>query len=357
MGIMTEATRTLGRARYVAAQGLRVAWYGAHYAVIRPEGGAHNRPGEPKFEPSNPKPDLSLMRKAYFELFRQDMANVEAGLYPAPKDVRLRDLPRALKSSRLFMRDTSEVERRRVSRNGTEVRDDPTADPKRFPAYYRQNFHYQSDGWLSDESARIYDTQVEILFTGTADAMRRAVLAEIARELKGRDQRKMHYLDMACGTGRFLRQTMETFPRLQASGLDLSPNYCASARRKVAPWSHVDVIEGAGEAIPLEDASLDILANIYLFHELPPKVRGQVIAEVGRVVKPGGVFVLADSLQFGDRPEIDGLLEYFPQAFHEPYFKSYLAYDFASVLEAAGFKHERQTLAFMTKVSVWRKQS
>ena len=67
------------------------------------------------------------------------------------------------------------------------------------------------------------------MFTGAADAMRRAALAEISRELKGRDQRGVNLLDLACGTGRFLAQVMETFPRLRASALDLSPNYAARA--------------------------------------------------------------------------------------------------------------------------------
>ena len=69
------------------------------------------------------------------------------------------------------------------------------------PDYYRQNFHFQSDGWLSDHSAALYDTQVEVLFTGAADAMRRRALAPIARWLQGRNQREVRGLDVGCGTG------------------------------------------------------------------------------------------------------------------------------------------------------------
>ena len=355
MGLLSEVTKTIGRARYTAAQGLRSAWYGAHYAAARRRSGGFNRPGEPAFQPEH---DVSLaaMRKAYFDLWRQDRANVEAGLYPPPKDVRLRDLPRALKSSRAFLADVAEVDRRRVQRRGTEVRASEAADPERFPTYYRQNFHYQTDGWLSDESAEIYDTQVEALFTGAADAMRRAALAEISRELKGKDQRGVKLLDLACGTGRFLTQVMETFPKLQASGIDLSPNYAAHARRLLKPWPQVDVLEGQAEALPLEDASLDIVVCIYLFHELPPRVRPHVIAEAYRVLKPGGLFVMADSAQFGDTPKLDGILEYFPEGFHEPYYKGYLSYDFAPVMDAAGFTPERKQMAFLTKVTTWRRE-
>lgn len=354
MGLLDEAAKTLGRARYTAAQGLRSAWYGAHYAAARRRSAGFNRPGEPEFRPEN---DVSMaaLRKAYFDLWRQDRANVEAGLYARPKDVRLRDLPNALKSSRAFFADVKEVDRRRLHRSGNEVRTSEAADPERFPVYYRQNFHYQTDGWLSDESAEIYDTQVEALFTGAADAMRRGALAEISRELKGKDQRGVKLLDLACGTGRFLGQVMETFPKLQASGLDLSPNYAAHARDLLKPWPQVDVIEGQAEAMPLEEASLDIVVCIYLFHELPPRVRPDVMKEIARVLKPGGLFVMADSAQFGDNPKLDGILEYFPEGFHEPYYKGYLSYDFEPVMDAAGFEAERKQMAFLTKVSTWRK--
>lgn len=352
MGLLNEASKTLFRARYAAAQGVRAAWYGANYQAAKRRSAGFNRPGEAPFKPDR-KPDAGALRKAYFELFRQDLINVESGLYPMPRDVRLRDLPRALKSARAFQKDVSEVDRRRVSRDGVEVRD--IADADRFPTYYRQNFHYQTDGWLSDESAEIYDTQVEALFTGSAGAMRRAALAEIARELQGRDQREVRLLDLACGTGRFLSELLRAYPRLNARGLDLSPNYTAKARRAVKPWPHVEIVEGAGEAMPFKDTSLDIVVSIYLFHELPPKIRPQVIAEVARVLKPGGLFVFADSLQFGDNEGLDGFLEYFPEGFHEPYYKGYLSYDFAPVMAGAGLEAERETLAFLTKVKTWRK--
>ena len=349
-------TRTgLGRARYAAAQGARSAWYGAQYAAARRQSAGFNRPGEPPFRPSRGRPDIAEMRRAWFALFRDDRANIEAGLYPPPSDVRLRDVPRALRSARDFLADVADVDRRRVERDGTEVRRAPPADLDRYPPYYRQNFHYQTDGWLSDGSAGLYDHQVEALFTGAGDAMRRAALAEIGREVKGRDQRTVQLVDIGCGTGRFLRQTLEAYPRLRAAGLDLSPNYLAHARRLLKPWPHAEFIEGAGEAMPVADASQDILVSIYLFHELPQKVRESVIAEAARVLRPGGLFIVADSLQFGDNPALDGILEYFPEGFHEPYYKAYLDWDFAPSMAQAGLVGERSRLAFLTKVRTWRK--
>ena len=58
--------------------------------------------------------------------------------------------------------------------------------------------------WLTDESAERYDTQVEVLLNGTANAMGRQALPQLHELFAGRDQRHLHLLDIGCGTGRFL---------------------------------------------------------------------------------------------------------------------------------------------------------
>ncbi len=356
MGIFDRVSRSAARVRYTAAQGLRSTWYGGQYALARRRSAGFNRPGEPTFRPDN-KPEARALRKAYFKLFQTDRANIEAGLYPDPvaREMRLRDFPGAVKRARAFLKDVAEVDRRRLTRDGTEVRVLDQADPAKFPAYYRQNFHYQTDGWLSDDSADIYDHQVEALFTGSADAMRRASLAEISRELQGKDQRTQRVLDLACGTGRFMTQVLHAFPKLGLTGLDLSPPYARAASGAVSPWPQADVVEGQAEDLPFGEAQFETLVSIYLFHELPPRIRPLVIAEAARVLKPGGAFIVADSLQFGDNPGVDGFLEYFPEGFHEPYYKGYLKWDFEPDMQAAGFEADRTELAFLTKVKVWRK--
>ena len=49
-------------------------------------------------------------------------------------------------------------------------------------------------------------------------------------------------------------------------------------------------------------------AGVYLFHELPADVRAAAAAEMARVLKPGGVLVLTDSVQLGDRDAYDPTL-------------------------------------------------
>ena len=109
------------------------------------------------------------------------------------------------------------------------------------------------------------------------------------------------------------------------------------------------------EAIPLADASQDVVTTIFLFHELPPDVRRRVTAEMARVLKPGGLMVFIDSLQLGDRPAWDGLLEGFPERFHEPYFRHYAIDDLDALFAGAGLSAQSSLSSFFSKVMVRRK--
>lgn len=338
-------------ARFAAAQSLRVGWYAMHYVALRRMRRGDEDAAQIAYDA--PPPDRAELRRALVKLFQDDFANIEAGLYPAPRDLDPRHAAKTIADSRRFFADSRKVNERRLRRDGVEVR--TQAEQGRYPPYYVQNFHFQTDGWLSRESARLYDTQVEVLFTGAADAMRRAALAEIALELRGCDQRRVRLLDVACGAGRFLEQTLDAFPRLNATGLDLSGAYLAEAEARLSNWRRVELVEANAEAAPFDDGAFDIVSSIYLFHELPPKVRPIVAQEMARLCKPGGLIVFADSVQTGDDPNLDRMLEAFPHYFHEPYYRSYCGEDLDALFAAAGLIPERSRNAFLTKVRTYRK--
>ncbi len=349
-----KVIQSLQRGRYSASQGMRATWYGLHYLWLKRSSNGVNREGEPQFKPASPPPKAGAVRAAMLDLFKQDRTNVELGLYPAPDDVSIRNVFSALRSSRLFLKDARIVDARRERRDGREVKD-RISETEKYPAYYRQNFHYQTDGWFSEDSARLYDTQVEVLFSGAADAMRRMVLAEISKEIRNLKRPNANYVDIACGTGRFLKQVKQALPRVKASGLDLSPAYCEHAREQVSRWPNVDIVQGQAEATSFDDESFDIVSSIYLFHELPPKVRREAAREAFRILRPGGLIVFGDAIQPGDNPNLDRMLEYFPEGFHEPYFKSYGRENLDKLFEDVGFEIEASNLAFLTKIKCLRK--
>jgi ubiquinone/menaquinone biosynthesis C-methylase UbiE len=262
-------------------------------------------------------------------------------------------LPTLIERSRLFFEDLPDVHRRRESGDHRQVLNDDTRGKR--PGYYLQNFHFQSGGWMTPDSAQRYDTQVEVLFNGSANATRRQALVPLHELFAGRDQRHLRLLDVGCGTGRFLDFCKQAWPRLPAVGLDMSEAYVAEARRHLRHWCWINLMVANGEAIPLPDESQDAVTSIFTFHELPPKVRRIVFREFARVLKPGGRLVVVDSLQIGDEPDYDGMLELFPQSYHEPYYAGYLAEDFGAIAGDCGLAHVRDVNAFVSKVMVFDK--
>jgi ubiquinone/menaquinone biosynthesis C-methylase UbiE len=328
------------------AQAARIGWYFGQKLLAARLG----RPVElPEDLRGRPMPDRRRLLADLRRLIEQDWRNIEAGFYAPPVEKLsnpLEEIRRAID----FFTDLSEVEERR--HGGREGRLLEEAPPSRYPRYYLQKFHFQSDGYLSDASAERYDHQVEVLFGGGAGAMRRQALVPLKSalaDLPGAQSRMARLLDIGCGTGRFLREVKANYPRLHVTGLDLSPHYLAVTRRELAPWSRVRLVEGAAEAMPFAGSEFDIVTCIYLFHELPPPIRRAVVGEIGRTLKPGGTVIFVDSLQPGDEPDYDAFLEMFPLAFHEPYYASYLREDLDS-LWSPGFRRTGRLPAYFSKV-------
>jgi hypothetical protein len=199
----TPLPRIAMRVAYGATQLPRVAWYVGHGLAMRrlakvarrQDGGAPRQ----RAHTNAPVPDRRRLYADMAVLLRQDLANVEAGVYPLPADHDGSPLT-LLHHSRLFFEDLPEIHRRRECGGHDEVLSEHTVGKR--PRYYLQNFHFQSGGWMTEESARRYDTQVEVLFNGTANATRRQALPQLHEAIAGRDQRKLRLLDIGCGTGR-----------------------------------------------------------------------------------------------------------------------------------------------------------
>ncbi len=280
MALLT-ATLTTGakHAAYVSAQAARILWYTGHYAAGRRLMGPLTEPGEAPYAEEFAPLDRQRLKDAFRSAFRQDWKNIEAGRYRMPAELRrLPSLPNLLKQSRDYLRDSKKIARRKHARGHSEVLTETSA--AKYPRYFLQNFHYQTDGWLTAASAERYDMQVETLFTGAAGPMRRASLPLIGDALRGKDVATAALLDIGCGGGRYLQGVKENWPQLSVTALDLSPAYLGKARARLGRWNDVRYIEANAEATGLEGGAYDVVTAVYLFHELPPLVRAIVAAEI-----------------------------------------------------------------------------
>lgn len=340
---------TLGKLGYSARQSARVAWYMGHYFASQRFHSAKGENDVRREKPLSERPSPERLMRDLTTVFQEDLAAVEAGHYPMPRD---RDGPplEMIRRSRLYFADLPSATERRTERRGDEVYSAELKD--KLPAYFLQNFHYQTGGYLTEESAELYDLQVDVLFSGSTNAMRRQCLVPLAEFMRGRDQRKVKLADIACGTGRFLDAVKQAYPRIQAVASDLSEAYLTEAKEYLEPWTGIDYAPANAETLPFADEELDVVTCIYLFHEVPPKVRRIIAAEFFRVLKPGGRLIFMDSLQLGDTAGYDGMLESFPLNFHEPFYGSFIKEDLGALFSEAGLVPVREKPAFMSKMVV-----
>ncbi len=150
-------SRLTTRAAYGATQLPRLAWYVAHAFAMRRLSASQAARGDsrrPKARTNAPVPDQRRLWADIAALLKRDLANVENGIYPLPLD-HDGSLAALLNRSKLFFEDLPAIHRRRERFGHSEVLT-PETRAKR-PRYFLQNFHYQTGGWLTEDSAKRYD--------------------------------------------------------------------------------------------------------------------------------------------------------------------------------------------------------
>ncbi|MHC4390980.1 MAG: class I SAM-dependent methyltransferase [Planctomycetota bacterium] len=293
----------------------------------------------------------SALERRYNDLLERDFRNVEQGFYPRdllfqfPLGEYARLLPRAVL-------DVPRVIRRKWRRAHDDL--PASVDLDRYPRYFRRTFHWQTDGYLSEHSARMYDASVEFLFGGTADVMRRMAIPPLVRSVGQAAAPRI--LDIACGTGRFLKQLHAALPGARLYGLDLSPYYLKQAARLLVNVSDLSLVAENAEELPFADDTFDAQSSVFLFHELPRHARRAVLREAYRTLKPGGVLVVVDSSQLSESRDVEVFLHSFAAEYHEPYYEDYLRDDLGALFEEVGFAVEDIQRAFLSKVVVGRKK-
>ncbi len=101
-------------------------------------------------------------------------------------------------------------------------------------------------------------------------------------------------LDVGCGTGKLLRQARTYWPEAHLIGVDPANGMIEMAKR-LTP--NATFLIGMAEALPLQDASVDLALSTISFHHWQDQAAG--IHEIARVLRPGGYFLLVD-LSFPD---------------------------------------------------------
>ena len=148
-------------------------------------------------------------------------------------------------------------------------------------------------------------------------------------------------LDVGCGTGGV------TLPARQrvgekgiAAGIDPAPEMIAFARQKAhRAGLEIDFRVGVIESLPFPDASFDVVTSSLMMHHLPAHLQGRGVAEIFRVLKPGGRIFIADIL----RPSKSPVKRFFTSViFHHGHVADSGLEDSLALLQNAGFTNVEQ---------------
>lgn len=296
--------------------------------------------------------ELRTLLKETFLIHERDHKNIVDGYYPrAAQD--FESPVDHVKTLIDVLWDGTKVAWRMRQKNHRDFSEETLREYSNLPDYYLRNFHFQSDGYLSDASAKRYEHQVEILFAGTAGAMRRELIPHLKNRLGGREPSQI--LDLAAGPGTSTKPLAMAFETARITAVDLSEPYLQFARERFSHLKNIDWVAGDATQLKYPDHHFDCVCSTYLFHELPREVRMQVLAEAYRVLKPGGVLAIADSLQWDSDSRFNWALERFPVVYHEPFYKNYLMVPLEPLFKEAGFKDVKSYTSLLTKYVVAEK--
>ncbi|HET6965286.1 MAG TPA: class I SAM-dependent methyltransferase [Acidimicrobiales bacterium] len=142
-------------------------------------------------------------------------------------------------------------------------------------------------GWRYDAEVWLFDT---FAMRGQIGQLRRRVV-DLAAIGAGR-----RLLDVGCGTGTLaILAARLGGSGAQVSGIDPAPRQIARAQAKARRAGlDIDFRQGMIENLPFDEASVDVVTSTLMMHHLPDDLKAKGLAEIRRVLKPGGRVVIAD---------------------------------------------------------------
>ncbi len=188
-------------------------------------------------------------------------------------------------------------------------------------------------GWRYDLKVWFHDT---FSFRGQWRKMRQRT-ASMAHIQPGEQ-----VLDVGCGTGTLALEVARHVGRAgHVAGVDPSTVQIARARSKAARRKlPIEFQIGVIEQLPFPDQTFDVVFSTLMMHHLPNSLKRQGLAEIARVLKPGGRLVIAD---FTHKKERQGRAAQFHAGGSS-------MHDLAAIVSDAGFAHleteEMQPLRF-----------
>jgi len=161
----------------------------------------------------------------------------------------------------------SEEQKKSITEQGNPAK--PTGEAGRSMLQRMNDSHYEMTGWAIDQM-----------------------------EFREED----HVLDVGCGGGETLHRISGKLPVGMLKGIDYSMVSVSLSReinREDIESGKMDILEASVESLPFSDGTFDKVVSVESFYFWPDPRKG--LAEIYRVLKPGGTFMLVAEIYDSDR--------------------------------------------------------
>jgi SAM-dependent methyltransferase len=208
------------------------------------------------------------------------------------------------------------------------------------PEYARHEIHIQPGGYVGDKLGGYvyrYGTDTFLAGMNERDEVHGMIVGSVTAPADGKVE---NVLDLACTIGQTTTALKERFPDATVTGIDIAEPMLRYAHMRANELG-VDVrfAQRFAEDNGFADGSMDLVVANILFHEVPADVQPQIIGEVFRVLRPGGVFDVTD---FKLATELNPYRRFIRWADHvyntERWSEDFVTSDFIGNLERAGFE-------------------
>ncbi len=220
-------------------------------------------------------------------------------------------------------------------------------DPKlELPEYVRAVDTHQHAGgiWSDPDDAFAYETSASAYSFSLFDPSRPMEL--YAGTAKALAPQAASILDLGCTAGHSTRALAKAFPGAKVTGVDVSgPTLVLAHLRSLEGGLVTHYRQESAEKLRDADASTDLVASHWLYHEMPPAAVRRSLAEARRVLKKGGGFMAYDMYLIAGGAVGRWLHAGYAARNNEPFAHTYAGMDMRKELRRAGFKDVKMRIA------------
>ena len=212
----------------------------------------------------------------------------------------------------------------------------------KLPEYTKHEIHIQPAGYVGDPFSGYLNYYGVNNFYGGSNYNDEVQDNIVKRVLPPTDNKVEKILDIGCATGRLTFSLKKKFPKAEVYGLDVGgPMVRFAHMRGVDLGEDVHFVQELAEDTKFPDNHFDLVTAYILFHEVTSEAQDKIIAEVKRILRPGGVFFPIDfrtGKQAGDDSPYKQFFVWWDHVYNgEPWRVEYASRDFADVIRSHGF--------------------